>query len=357
MKRGNRLIGKIGQLILVSIIALLILLNFNMVNLVQGTARVINYTGIVRGATQRMVKLEVAGNPDDYMIEYLDEIIKDLQYGGGQYNLEKPMDSTYQKQLKTLALQWEELKDTIVAYRKDNSIEDKLIADSEEYYRAADKMVDIAEKYSTNSMKLLRIFEYTLFAGVTLLALLSFKQMYNEIRLTQKNKELSAFAYLDKLTGIPSRRSCEERIWSPVDLAASPHSVVMFDLNNLKTVNDELGHNIGDKLIKAFADILNKFNSDKVFVGRFGGDEFLMIVRDYEEMMVKRLIREIGDQVEDFNSRGYRFTISFACGYQYGGESIQKMLEQADEKMYINKRQMKEEMAKLKEIQSIQKKA
>jgi diguanylate cyclase (GGDEF)-like protein len=357
MKKGNRLIGKVGQLILVFVIALLMLQNFTMVNLIQGTGRVINYAGIVRGATQRMIKLEITGHPEDEMILYLDEIINDLQYGGGKYNLDKLKDSTFQKQLEMLTLKWGLLKKTITEYRSDNSIEDKLIADSEEYFQSADEIVDVAENYSEGRMAELRIFEYILFAGVVLLVLLSFKQMYNEIRLTQRNRELSAFAYLDKLTGIPSRRSCEERIWFPADLEASPHCVAMFDLNNLKTVNDELGHHTGDKLIKAFADILIKFNSDKVFVGRFGGDEFLMIVRDYEEMMVKRLVREIDDHVEDFNSRNQRFKISYACGYQYGGDNIQKMLEQADEKMYINKRLMKEELEKQKEAQAKQKEA
>ncbi len=48
----------------------------------QGTARVINYSGLVRGATQREVKLEITGNGDDELITYLDKIFRNLRYRG-----------------------------------------------------------------------------------------------------------------------------------------------------------------------------------------------------------------------------------------------------------------------------------
>ena len=54
------------------------------INALQGTARVINYAGIIRGATQREVKLEVVGQPNDDLIVYLDEILHGLKFGGGK---------------------------------------------------------------------------------------------------------------------------------------------------------------------------------------------------------------------------------------------------------------------------------
>lgn len=67
----------------------------------QGTARVINYTGLVRGATQREVKLEITGNSDDELINYLDGILEDLKYEDGDYNLISLDDNDYKKKLDT----------------------------------------------------------------------------------------------------------------------------------------------------------------------------------------------------------------------------------------------------------------
>lgn len=69
------------------------------IDALQGTARVINYAGIIRGATQREVKLEIAERPNDQLIEYLDEILNGLKFGGGKYNLVSLKDETYQQDL------------------------------------------------------------------------------------------------------------------------------------------------------------------------------------------------------------------------------------------------------------------
>ena len=65
------------------------------IDALQGTARVINYAGIIHGATQREVKLEIAERPNDQLIEYLDEILNGLKFGGGKYNLVSLKDEIY----------------------------------------------------------------------------------------------------------------------------------------------------------------------------------------------------------------------------------------------------------------------
>lgn len=94
------------------ILLLIVLIIFIMVNIsrLQGTARVINYAGLVRGATQREVKLEITGNPDDELIKYLDDILDDLKYKDGQYNLVNLRDNEYNDKLYILSDYWEELK-------------------------------------------------------------------------------------------------------------------------------------------------------------------------------------------------------------------------------------------------------
>ena len=71
-------------LILVILVALMMVEIGNL----KGTARVINYAGLVRGATQRAVKLEITGTRNDELIAYLDDILSDLTSGDGHYELE-----------------------------------------------------------------------------------------------------------------------------------------------------------------------------------------------------------------------------------------------------------------------------
>lgn len=80
------------------LIALVVMMMIQ-INHLQGTARVLNYAGLVRGATQREVKLEMAGRPNDDLIEYLDDILSGLKYEDGHYNLIAIKDADYQNKL------------------------------------------------------------------------------------------------------------------------------------------------------------------------------------------------------------------------------------------------------------------
>ena len=84
------------------IFALVILVIFMMIQIsrLQGTARVINYAGLVRGATQREVKLEITGNQNDELIKYLVDILLGLRYQDGHYNLVKLNDEEYQEKMQ-----------------------------------------------------------------------------------------------------------------------------------------------------------------------------------------------------------------------------------------------------------------
>lgn len=73
--------------VLTSLLIVLILIIILMVSRIQGTARVVNYAGLVRGKTQRIIKLEDAGMPQEEMIADVDEYIKGLRFGSDELNL------------------------------------------------------------------------------------------------------------------------------------------------------------------------------------------------------------------------------------------------------------------------------
>lgn len=113
----------------------------------QGNARVINYAGIVRGATQRLVKQELNGIPNEALVAYLDGIIQELASGEGENGLIALPDAEYQRLLGLLRTAWEGLKEEIAVVRSAGG-KQRLYHLSETYFELADQTVSAAERYS-----------------------------------------------------------------------------------------------------------------------------------------------------------------------------------------------------------------
>lgn len=107
----------------------------------QGTARVINYAGLVRGATQREVKLEITGYQNDELIQYLDDILNGLKYGDGNYNLITLDDTDYNKKLDAQIEYWGNLKRQIRKVRELGYEDTDIVEVSETYFDMADETV------------------------------------------------------------------------------------------------------------------------------------------------------------------------------------------------------------------------
>lgn len=341
MNTNRKLLYKIVQLLCVVILGIVLFNIFQLVEIIQGTGRVINYTGIIRGGTQRLVKLETNGIPKDDLMLYLDGILDELQTGQGQYDLDKLDDIPYLEKLSELNDYWDAMQAEILIYRGDPGNQGKVIQMSESYFNMANDVVGTAEFYLEQKTKILTTLELVMVILLGLLIVIALQQAMTEIQLLRKNKELATAAYYDKPTGLPGRLSCEEKIWTPMDRKEGPFGMVMFDLNNLKCINDSYGHSAGDVLIKVFADILNHLTNENVFVGRYGGDEFIMIVKNHREEQIEQLLTEIELATIRYNQKSDQLKIQYAVGYEYGGDSLPQMLEKADEKMYANKTAIK----------------
>lgn len=113
----------------------------------QGNARIINYAGVVRGATQRLVKQELNGQPNDDLIAKLDEILAELTHGEGESGAKRLQDETFQTLLVQMQTQWAEIKSTILQVRQGGS-QSELYEQSEAYFELADRTVSAAEAYS-----------------------------------------------------------------------------------------------------------------------------------------------------------------------------------------------------------------
>ena len=197
--KKNSKIRTVNMMIQSALIIILIVLVANMmveIKNLQGTARVINYAGLVRGATQRVVKLEVIGNSDDELIEYLDDVLADLKYEDGEYNLVSLRDTDYQKKLDIQIDYWGKLKNEINNVRE-NGVDNSDIVDmSEMYFSLADQTVSAAERYSEGIADNIHFIETITVIDMAGLLLLIIIQMIQAIIIVRKNKVLEQKAYL-----------------------------------------------------------------------------------------------------------------------------------------------------------------
>ncbi len=191
--------------------------------------------------------------------------------------------------------------------------------------------------------------------GVSLLGVMAFIFSLSfsfYIELTQKllketeRNSLIKSAYTDELTQLNNRRCCMEYIGRLQEKKNCDYTILCFDLNNLKTVNDTCGHAKGDLLIRSAAGVLSETFSQHGIVARMGGDEFIAILDTSDAGSVETMLGQFWKNIEKKNKELEDIRISIACGCASGresGEDIEKVYQLADNRMYEHKKQMKQE--------------
>lgn len=156
-------------------------------------------------------------------------------------------------------------------------------------------------------------------------------------------------ATLDELTLISNRRGFMSLAQHALALCNRKHLVatmLMFDLDGFKEVNDSFGHAEGDKALVAFADIMrNVFRTSDVFA-RLGGDEFVALLVDMDEKNLEVMLERFAEAVSEYNATAKRgYDLKYSVGHitfepgQY--DSTETLLKQADTLMYEHKKSRK----------------
>ena len=154
--------------------------------------------------------------------------------------------------------------------------------------------------------------------------------------------QLEGLAYSDSLTGIANRARCEQAL---AELSGE-YTIISMDLDYLKYTNDNYGHDMGDKLLSGFADILINSFTDASLIGRMGGDEFVVILPFVDEERTKRDITCFADLMDHKNEESAPLKFSASWGYASSkdkelksGAPAQKVYLLADQHMYAMKTQ------------------
>ena len=112
-KKKKSYLSRLGMTLLTILLIVLFIFIMSLVSKIQGTARVVNYAGLVRGKTQRIIKLEISGSPQDEMIADIDAFIDGLENGSSQLNLVRLDDPDFQAKMKELDAYFSQLKEEV----------------------------------------------------------------------------------------------------------------------------------------------------------------------------------------------------------------------------------------------------
>ncbi|VEP12066.1 Methyl-accepting chemotaxis protein [Hyella patelloides LEGE 07179] len=127
-------------------------------------ARVVNYSGVVRGGTQRIIKLELQDKPNEELIQKMNSLIDALINGSKELKLPSAKDSTYRTQMEEVKKSWANIQELIQQARNNNSYDAQLLEASEQLFQQTNEMVGVAEKIANDDAKFLIIFQEVTFA-------------------------------------------------------------------------------------------------------------------------------------------------------------------------------------------------
>jgi len=167
------------------------------------------------------------------------------------------------------------------------------------------------------------------------LAIFGFSWNY---KLKKYNAELQRLSHTDLLTDLPNRRKVLAQFESELERArrhGRPFSIIMLDIDHFKNVNDAFGHLVGDKFLISFARVVKESLRGDDLVGRWGGEEFLVLCPGTPPEEARRLAQRIREAVKSHDFETARVhTVSAGVAASDKDENVDSLLQKADNALY-----------------------
>ena len=162
----------------------------------------------------------------------------------------------------------------------------------------------------------------------------------------EMEEQLKHLSYHDGLTGLYNRAYLDEQLTEEKLQNARPVGIIMADVDGLKQVNDNMGHQEGDRLLQRAANVLRV--QEGGIVARIGGDEFIIVLTQTSEEEIKKLCQIIEEKIKIANQEDGQVLLHISLGWSIGFEDtpLHEVFRQADDAMYWNKSERKEEVQK-----------
>ena len=165
-------------------------------------------------------------------------------------------------------------------------------------------------------------------------------------REKQLLNELHHQAITDEMTGVPNRRyvfEALERSFKEIEQNKKEHfSIVIFDIDHFKNVNDTFGHSAGDEIIKKVSYVASKQITSPNIFGRIGGEEFLAIIYNSSETYISEICEKIRILIEkeitSVDQNDISVTVSGGASITNESLNISDLVNKADERLYLAKK-------------------
>ena len=174
------------------------------------------------------------------------------------------------------------------------------------------------------------------------------EQQQSELaNLLKRQSELEVRSRIDPLTGLANRGWLEEQLsehFAQCREEGRTLSVAFIDLDHFKTINDRYGHLVGDVILENFGKLIRRLISDSDLAGRFGGEEFMIIMPDEDadsaQLLAKKVAHQLAEQpIAYVESQSIHVTVStgIACLSDGGFANSRELMNAADQTMYFVK--------------------
>ena len=178
-----------------------------------------------------------------------------------------------------------------------------------------------------------------------------------EILLTQwrnREKQIQIMSQLDPLTGIFNRRYISQSL-GKIHQQNGDYSLVVLDLDFFKNINDSYGHDVGDRVLRDVAQVLSLNLRGNDLVGRFGGEEFVLLLCDKQQTHAMEIAERCREKIEQLNveyaeNKTIKITASFGVATWKPGLTREVVLRQADEALYLAKKKGRNQVRNYLEV-------
>ena len=308
--------GKFIKPIFFTLLVAACLISINSIIQIKRYSRWINYLGIVRGASQRVFKLETNSLPNDDLIRYVDEILFDLLNGNGKYNLPRISDKEYNNNLLELNKKWNEIKNNISDVRNGNE-KSQFLNLSEDFFNLANSTVFSADKYTRiySSKLMFLIIILSIISLVTCIVIFILQLKY-QVFLEKTNDKFRKLIFKDELT--EGNNLKQFKIEADILIKENKNdkfAIIYLDFENFKYCNDILGYKYGDYILKEYNRLLELDNQKKETSGRVSGDIFVILRKYYNKNELLKRQLNLDKHFKEFlekNNNSYQASI-------YGG--------------------------------------
>ncbi len=204
----------------------------------------------------------------------------------------------------------------------------------EEKDRITAKWITIVKEKQFNSELLIQIISSIVFIFVVIVIFLVYR---SNLKLNSLNKKLEKLSQTDKLTSIFNRTKLDSILEKELNVFKrykEPLSLIIADIDFFKNINDTYGHTTGDIILKEFSQILSKNIRETDYIGRWGGEEFLIILPKAKENNALITAENLRVAVENFHfHHNIRITASFGV-YECKEVDPTKCISKADKALY-----------------------